>query len=94
MTHAVDGYSLALDFKVTEYRRAALWRLAGELDKLVVEAGGRFYYAKDSTLSHASLESYLQEDRVQKFIRLKRKLDPDNLLQTDLWRRVFGEVRA
>ncbi len=93
MTHSVDGYSLALDFKVTEHGRRALWRLAGELDKIVVEAGGRFYFAKDSTLSPASLEGYLQEERVQKFMRLKRKVDPENLLQTDLWRRVFGGQR-
>jgi len=31
MTHAVDGYSLALEFKVTAARRRRLWALAAEL---------------------------------------------------------------
>jgi FAD/FMN-containing dehydrogenase len=50
MTHAVDGYSLALDFKVRAKNRDRLWALAAELDQMVIEAGGRFYFAKDSTL--------------------------------------------
>lgn len=89
MTHAVDGYSLALDFKVTAKNRQRLWNLAADMDKLVVAAGGRFYFAKDSTLRPESLTQYLQEERVQKFLALKRQCDPDNLLQTNLYRRLF-----
>lgn len=92
MTHAVDGYSLALDFKVTRWNRRRLWQLAAEMDKLVIEAGGRFYFAKDSTLHAERLERYLGEERVQKFLEIKRKCDPENMLQTDLFRRVFGPV--
>lgn len=90
MTHAVDGFSLALDFRVTKWTRQKLWNLAAEMDKLVLAAGGRFYFAKDSTLHSARLESYLGEERVQSFLEIKRRCDPGNLLQTDLYRRVFG----
>jgi hypothetical protein len=90
MTHAVNGYSLALDFKVTSANRARLWRLCAEMDRLVIEAGGRFYFAKDSTLSHSRLSSYLEEDRVHRFLELKHECDPEGLLQTELYRRVFG----
>ena len=58
-------------------------------DALVLAAGGRFYFAKDSTLHPARLESYLAEERVQRFRALKQQLDPENLLQTDLYRRIF-----
>jgi decaprenylphospho-beta-D-ribofuranose 2-oxidase len=92
MTHAVDGYSLALDFKVTKRNRTALWELATDMDKMVVEAGGRFYFAKDSTLSPESLRDYLQEEQVQKFLKLKRECDPEGMLETDLFRRVFGRA--
>jgi len=92
MTHAVDGYSLALDFKVTERNRPAVWSLAAELDRLVLDAGGRFYFAKDSTLHPSRLSDYLGEERVQRFLALKRECDPENLLQTDLSRRSFGAV--
>jgi len=55
----------------------------------VLDAGGRFYFAKDSTLTAAQLEHYRSEDRVQSFMALKRQHDPNGLLQTDLWRRLF-----
>jgi FAD/FMN-containing dehydrogenase len=89
MTHAVDGYSLALDFKVTARNRRRLWEHAAELTRVVLDAGGRFYFAKDSTLTAPQLERYRAEPRVQAFLALKRSLDPEGLLQTDLWRRLF-----
>ncbi len=89
MTHAVDGYSLALEFKVTRKNRARLWRHTAELTRVVLDAGGRFYFAKDSTLTAAQLEAYRAEPRVQQFLAHKRTLDPDGVLQTDLWRRLF-----
>ena len=89
MSYSADGWSLALDFKVTNDNRARLWALAAEIDSIVIAGGGRFYFAKDSTLHPARLQSYLGEERVQKFLALKRRLDPENLLQTDLYRRLF-----
>jgi FAD/FMN-containing dehydrogenase len=89
MTHAVNGYSLALDFKVTSANRRALWKLCAELDRMVLEAGGRFYFAKDSTLSHSRLSPYLEEDRVRRFLALKQACDPEGILQTELYRRIF-----
>jgi len=89
MTHAVDGYSLALDFKVTARNRRRLWEHAAELTRVVLDGGGRFYFAKDSTLTASQLEAYRAEERVQRFLELKRTLDPEALLQTDLWRRLF-----
>ncbi len=89
MTHAVDGYSLALDFKVTEGNRRRLWQLAADMDAVVTKAGGRFYFAKDSTLHPSRLSDYLKEDRVARFLALKQECDPDEILQTDLYRRIF-----
>ena len=90
MTHAVDGYSLALEFKVTAARRRRLWALAAELDRLVIDAGGRFYFAKDSTLARASYAPFLAEERTRRFLALKARCDPEGLLQTNLYRRLFA----
>jgi len=89
LTHGVDGFSLALEFKVTERNRARLWDLAAELDELVVSAGGRFYLAKDSTLSRKSFAAFMGAERIERFLALKRRLDPESRLETDLFRRVF-----
>ncbi|MEX1248657.1 MAG: FAD-binding oxidoreductase [Anaerolineales bacterium] len=90
LSHALDGYSLALDFRVTRANRARLVALAAELDKLALAAGGRFYFAKDSTLRREEVSRYLGAKTIQQFKKLKRKVDPENLLQSDLYRRCFG----
>jgi len=92
LSHAVDGYSLALDFPVTPRNREDLWALAAELDRMVLAAGGRLYFAKDSTMTKATAAGYLGQ-AVQIFIDIKRRLDPESLLQTSLSRRVLGELR-
>jgi FAD/FMN-containing dehydrogenase len=90
MTHAVDGYSLAMDFAVSSFRsgRESLWKLCRELAEVVLEAGGRFYYAKDAVLLASSFARVHGEPVVAKFRALKQQWDPDRLLQTDLSRRL------
>ncbi len=90
LTHAVDGYSLAMDFAVSTSptQRAALWRHCQELAELVLEAGGRFYYAKDAVLLASSFARNHGDAAVAQFRSLKQRLDPDRLLQTDLSRRL------
>jgi len=90
MTHAVDGYSLALDFAVTPEKKGALRSLAAEMDRLVLNAGGRFYFAKDSVLHHSAALEALGQERISKFLALKQECDPESLFQTNLYRRLFG----
>lgn len=94
LTHAVDGWSLALDFKVSPANRAALWTFARRMTDRVLEAGGRFYFAKDAVLRHADVARFLPEENLRAFRALKRELDPEHLLQTDLSRRVMGDWGA
>ncbi len=90
MSYAVDGFSLAMDFRVTEENRRRIVWLTREMDEIVLQAGGRFYFAKDSTLRPETAEAYLGAERIAQFRALKRRCDPEGLLETDLWRRVFG----
>ena len=64
---------------------------AGERGDFVRAAGGRFYFAKDSTLRPEVARAYLGDEVIARFRELKRRCDPDGLLETDLWRRVFPE---
>jgi len=90
LTHALDGWSLALDFKVTPQTRERLWRLCAELTEVVLGAGGRFYFAKDLVLGPHDAQRFLPADRLAAFRALKRELDPESLLATELSRRVLG----
>lgn len=90
LTHAVDGFSLAMDFKVTDRKRTALSKMLKEFDQMVLQAGGRFYFAKNSETSAEAARAFLGEQTIQKFKALKKRCDPNNLLESDLFRRVFG----
>jgi len=87
LSHAVDGYSLALDFKVTERNRERLWDLTHKMNDLVLQAGGRFYLAKDSTLRPSDVESFLGRETLSRFRSLKAELDPYGLLTSELAKR-------
>lgn len=94
MSHAVDGYSFAMDFPVTHRNRQALWRLARRLEQLVVEVGGRFYFAKDFTVSPDAVRRAWGDERLGQFLWWKDQLDPEHRIQTSLWRRVFAPMQA
>lgn len=89
LSHAVDGYSLALDFRVTKKNHNRFKDLVSALDDIVFNAGGKFYFAKDSTLKAGSANIFLGEERTSSFLQLKSKYDPDGLFLSDLFRRVF-----
>ena len=91
MSHAVDGYSFALDYPLTPRNRERLWALAKKLNEVVLEAGGRFYFAKDSTLDAQSAAAYLGEETLRTFFAIKQECDPEGLLQTELAKRLFGD---
>ncbi|MBX7133870.1 MAG: FAD-binding oxidoreductase [Fimbriimonadaceae bacterium] len=88
LTWALDGYSLALDFKVTGKNWRKLQDLCWRMNDLVLQAGGRFYFAKDSTLRPQDVHAYLGKDAIEKFRAAKRDLDPEGLLSSSLAERV------
>ncbi len=90
MTHAVDGFSLALDFKVTTNNRTQLWKLTEKLNEIVLASGGRFYMAKDLTLTPEAFRQYLGTETLAKFQALKSRFDPDGILESELSKRLFN----
>ena len=90
LSHGLDGYSLAMDFPAA--RRSALWALAREIQRITLDAGGRFYFAKDSTLTPQDAVRAFPAENLQAFLELKRKCDPEGILQTDLSRRVWPDL--
>lgn len=94
LTHAVDGWSLSMDFGVNPKNRERLWRHCAELTEIVLAAGGRFYFAKDLVLSAKDPSRFYPPDKLAAFLALKRELDPEGLFATNLWRRAFAPARG
>ena len=90
LSYAVDGYSLALDFKLTAANRVRLLDLCHRMNDVVLAAGGRFYLAKDSTLRPEDARAYLGDETLTRLRALKADLDPEGLFSTGLSQRLFG----
>ena len=94
LSHALDGYSLALDYPVRSAHAARQAQLFRELIDLVLENGGKFYFAKDSLISADDTLRAYGSPALQRFFELKQRLDPASLLESELSRRVFGCLPA
>jgi len=89
LTHGLDGFSLALDFPVTARNRESLWRLVRRMAEPVVEAGGRFYPAKDAALPGELFRATFRDGELERFAMLKERCDPEHLLRSALAQRLL-----
>ncbi len=89
MGHGLDGFSLALDFPVIAGRQERLWQLVRTMAEDVVDAGGRFYAAKDAAIPGELYRASFREDQVERLLALKAELDPQALLRTALGDRLL-----
>jgi decaprenylphospho-beta-D-ribofuranose 2-oxidase len=79
----LDGYSFAMDFKVRRRRLPELQQLARRMTDVALDAGGRFYFAKDSLLGPADAVRYLGP-ALDEFRRVRAEADPEGLLTSAL----------
>ena len=90
MSHALDGWSLAMDIRVTRRNRERVWALGQAIGDIVVEAGGHFYFAKDGVARAEQVSASFGEEKIAAFTALKARLDPHGILESDLSRRVLS----
>jgi len=79
------GTSIALDLPIKPGTR----ELVAELNRFVIEHGGRIYLAKDS---FTTAEEYrAMEPRLDTFLEARAKWDPERSLRSALSQRLFGD---
>jgi decaprenylphospho-beta-D-ribofuranose 2-oxidase len=89
LSYQLDGYSLELNYPRVSPYVPTLERLLRRMIEMVVEAGGRFYLAKDHYLTSSQYRRSVGDESVDTFLRLKQEYDPSSVLQSDLYRRLF-----
>jgi decaprenylphospho-beta-D-ribofuranose 2-oxidase len=83
LSFPMAGWTLALDLPVGS---SALPRVLDGLDDMVLEAGGRIYFAKDARLSPTKVRAMYP--KLDEFLAIKHRVDPDQQLSSDLARRL------
>ena len=89
LSYQVAGSSLELNYQRTDRAAGKLEQVLRHMIATVIEAGGRFYLAKDHFMTNDQYCRSVGNEAVEAFLGFKRRYDPEMLLQSDLFRRVF-----
>jgi decaprenylphospho-beta-D-ribofuranose 2-oxidase len=83
LSFPMPGWTLALDLPIGA---SALPGVLDDLDAMVLDAQGRIYFAKDARLAPEHLGAMYP--RLDEFLAVKRRVDPENQMTSDLARRL------
>ena len=80
LSFPIEGYTLALDFKLTAHPDRALFALLDALDNIVLDYGGRVYLTKDARMSEQTFkQSYA---KWQEFLRIRKAYGADRIFNS------------
>lgn len=82
LSFPIPGWNICVDFPI----KAGLGELVNELDRRVMEFGGRLYTAKDSRTTAETFHAMYP--RIDEWIALRRKVDPTRVFASDMARRL------
>jgi decaprenylphospho-beta-D-ribofuranose 2-oxidase len=82
LSFPIPGWNVCVDFPI----KAGVGEFLAELDRRVLEFGGRLYTAKDSRTTAATFHAMYP--RIDEWISVRRKVDPDGVFASDMARRL------
>ncbi|MBS1692638.1 MAG: FAD-binding oxidoreductase [Actinobacteria bacterium] len=82
LSFPIPGWNVCVDFPI----KAGLGAFVTELDRRVLEFGGRLYTAKDSRTTAETFHAMYP--RIGEWIAVRRKVDPDGIFMSDMARRL------
>ncbi len=82
LSFPIPGWNVCVDFPI----KAGLNEFVTELDRRVMEFGGRLYTAKDSRTTAATFHAMYP--RIDEWIAVRRRVDPDGVFMSDMARRL------
>jgi FAD/FMN-containing dehydrogenase len=87
-----DGYSLNLELHPKRRHERRMRRFVDDLIECVIRYGGKVHLAKDHVLTRDQFQRLFPEFR--RFLQIKERLDPDELFQSDMYRRLIRDANV
>jgi FAD/FMN-containing dehydrogenase len=85
-----DGYSLNFELHPKKRHEKRMNRFVDDLIECVIRYGGKAHLAKDQVLSRSQFQRLFPKYR--EFLQIKRRLDPEELFQSDMYRRLIRDT--
>jgi FAD/FMN-containing dehydrogenase len=85
-----DGYSLNFELHPKKRHEQRMRRFVDDLFECVIRYGGKVHLAKDHVLRRGQFQRLFPGYR--QFLTIKRRLDPDELFQSDMYRRLIRDT--
>ncbi|MGV0849413.1 FAD-binding protein [Mycolicibacterium phlei] len=82
LSFPMQGWNICVDFPI----KSGLNEFVRELDRRVLEFGGRLYTAKDSRTTPETFHAMYP--RIDEWIKVRRSVDPDGVFMSDMARRL------
>lgn len=82
LSFPIPGWNVCVDFQI----KPGLNEFLNDLDRRVLEFGGRLYTAKDSRTTAENFHAMYP--RIDEWIAVRRKVDPDGIFVSDMARRL------
>jgi len=88
LSYSLDGYSFGIDIPRRPSMKGKQDDLFRKMNEIVISAGGMTYLAKDAHLTPGEFRRMYKN--VEQFLELKNKYDPEEIFQSNMYRRIFN----
>jgi len=88
LSYSLNGFSIGFDFPILPKRLDEQREMFIGLHKIVAESGGLIYLAKDNIVTKEYFKK-MYGIKIDKYLDIKMKYDPDMIFQSNLYRRLF-----
>ena len=87
LSFPMRGISIAVDLSIDDGTK----KLVDDLNRRVIEMGGRVYLAKDAFTSSTDFKA--MDPRLEKWLEVRAKWDPENKIRSAQSVRLFGDTQ-
>ncbi len=84
----LEGYSITMDIPKNNSKIKEQVKMFYEMNECVIKYGGRIYLGKTPVLN--SDQFHEMYPNLGKFLAIKEKVDPNNLFESNMFRRIMG----